>query len=77
MTRQHFKALASELNSIRPASIGIPGSKEREAFIQWTHAVEAVGNVCRQFNSRFNADRFRDACGWTETASQQDQRQVA
>ena len=66
MTRKHFRAMAAELNTIRPAKIGAAGTVEREAFIQWTHAVEAMVNVGRMFNSRFSADRFREACGWTD-----------
>jgi hypothetical protein len=64
MTRKHFKALAEQLRTIKPASIGEPKTIERERFIMWTYAVEAVASAARQFNDRFNADRFKDACGW-------------
>ena len=64
MTRRHFKALAEQLRTIKPASIGEPKTIERERFAMWTLAVEAAIETCRQFNARFNADKFRDACGW-------------
>lgn len=57
MTRRHFKALAEQLRTIKPAN------DDRERFAMWTRAVDAAIATCRQFNARFNADRFRTACG--------------
>jgi len=57
MSRKHFKALAEELRTIKPQTT------QRERFAMWLIAVDAACATCRQFNARFNADRFRTACG--------------
>ena len=57
MTRKHFKAIAEQLRTIKPQTT------EREQLAMWQRAVDAACVACRQFNPRFNADRFRTACG--------------
>lgn len=57
MTRKHFIALAEALKAARPSIIRPEEEKG------WRKAVEAVASAARQFNPRFNPDRFRDACG--------------
>lgn len=51
MTRKHFEALAE---SIRFMELDY-GTKR--------HVAEHVANVCKQFNSGFERQRFLEACG--------------
>ena len=50
MSRKHFIALASAIAAIE-------NKKARRA------AAEKIAAACRQFNPRFNLDRFLRACG--------------
>lgn len=58
MTRQHFQALATALESNRPGENWDANKK-----VQWNLDVKAVAGACRQFNTGFKADRFYAACG--------------
>jgi len=50
MTKKHFRAFADAI-----ANIDDRTERERVASL--------VANVCRQFNSRFDRERFLRACG--------------
>lgn len=58
MTSKHFRALAVALNSTRPDP-----TFDSRVLLQWNADMLAVANVCRSANSRFDAQRFIDACG--------------
>lgn len=57
MSRKHFVALAQQLRNVKPST------DEREQFAQWVRAVDAISAAARHFNPRFDANRFRVACG--------------
>jgi hypothetical protein len=50
MSRKHFVALAAAIAAIE--------NKKARCI-----AAERVADACRQFNSRFNRERFLRACG--------------
>jgi len=47
MSKQHFRALAAALNDVKPADN--TGDLE-----QWRATCDAIAEVCRQFNHRFD-----------------------
>jgi hypothetical protein len=54
---KHFEALAQALHRQQPA----PHWDANER-VQWALDVEAVADVCGQFNERFDRQRFVEAC---------------
>lgn len=58
MSRKHFQAIANELKYIKPdPDDGI------HVMAQWRVTVTVMADVCSQFNSAFDRQRFLDACG--------------
>lgn len=55
MQKRHFEALALQLKYERP-----PSQSAAKSY-QWEKDVKAVARAC--FNSKFNKDRFIEACG--------------
>ena len=55
MTRQHFRALAEALASVRP-------SEQHVQRAQWEIDVLAISAVCEESNPAFDRLRFFDAC---------------
>ena len=65
MSRKHFIAIAEKLEWITPCKVAQPtGYKHR--MIMWRTSVEAMAEVCQEFNGSFDRDRFYDACGYPE-----------
>jgi hypothetical protein len=60
MTRKHFQAIAHALKINEPNANSEHYEREAELF---KNIVLAIAGTCRQFNSRFSADRFQRACG--------------
>jgi hypothetical protein len=56
LTRQHFRAFADSLASIRPP----PNTGEHQ---QWVMDMRSVARTCRRFNPSFDGYRFQIACG--------------
>lgn len=57
MTKKNFKELAYNLHSSKP-----DGSSQIECR-QWELDILAVAKVCKQFNPKFDNDKFLSACG--------------
>jgi len=53
MTKRHFKALAEALKNV-------PRNSDTEENVWWK-TVQAVAQVCFQFNERFDEERFYEA----------------
>lgn len=61
MSKKHFEALAETLKAVKPEpSFGFGD----DATKQWKRDVEAVADRLASFNTRFNRERFLEACGY-------------
>jgi len=58
MSKKHFKEFAETLKHARP--------DHPEALKTWKRITEDIARDCRQFNPRFDRERFLDACGYYE-----------
>ena len=58
MTRKDYVALACALRA------ALPDSASALEVLQWRADCDAVARVCALDNSRFDRDRFMDACGF-------------
>lgn len=72
MTKQHFIAAADQVNSIRDGcwsneppkwALPSPASFYTSSFERAVWTAEAYILLFKQFNPRFDADRFLRACG--------------
>lgn len=61
MSRKDFELIARTLREVRPDEKGLPARLEL-----WRETVEAFAKALPAVNARFNADRFKRACGLTE-----------
>lgn len=57
MIRKHFKALAEALRFERPGKFWDPNK-----VVQWKLDCKAIGETCKRFNSRFDYNKFIEAC---------------
>jgi hypothetical protein len=64
MTRKHFEAIAHALKINEPNANN--ENYECEAALFKTIVI-AIGGTCKGFNSHFNTDRFKRACGLDST----------
>jgi hypothetical protein len=64
MTKQHFAALAEAMKAEKPAA-----HWNANKMVQWELDVKALAQVCARFNSRFDYDRFVEACGLNKVAA--------
>ena len=55
MTKKHYIALAYALKAVRPSPTY--GSNKH---MQWERDLNAIADVCAQFNQRFNRDLWVD-----------------
>lgn len=58
MIKKHFKKLAEELYSTKPAGA------EHNRLSQWENDIYAVARFFKDENAAFNEDRFLTACGF-------------
>lgn len=66
MTEKHFKALAEELLNSKPPKYESLAEGWSQAYYQWRYDVEAIIDVCKQFNGKFDEEKFKRACGMEE-----------
>lgn len=69
MQKRHFQALAAGLLEQRPHPIvwGEPESAGfKTALAMWRACVDAVADVCKKENGRFDRERFLLACGLSD-----------
>jgi hypothetical protein len=69
MTKTHFIALASALRSERPCSLAEYPYKPdsvKGAYDEWGTVSLAIMDVCKQFNPRFDREKFSSAIGMGE-----------
>ena len=57
MTRKHFIALAEVLQKLRPTEIDGPKS-----YGNWMRCVDAIADVCKANNDRFDYHKFIERC---------------
>ena len=55
MTRKHFNDIAQRLAEVMPA-------EKTKQWDGWFGAVCAIADSCQKFNSRFDRNKFLDAC---------------
>lgn len=58
MTRKHFEAIAAFLRGMKPGRDAL-----NSAWRTWEDTVNGFVALCAQSNPRFDAHRFRLACG--------------
>ena len=63
LTKKHFEALARALKSVKPLKPSGPKDPLCAAWLQWLDSVDVIVGVCKEFNSKFDAARFFEACG--------------
>ncbi len=56
MTFKHYQALADALLAVRPYDKGV-------TYIHWVRTVQAIADVCTEFNGMFDRGRFEYAAG--------------
>lgn len=59
MTRKHFEAFADAMAAVRPT---VNDSHDWYMRQQWIRDVQAVAHVLALSNSRFDRERFVNAC---------------
>lgn len=63
MTRKHFEEIALHLYNLRPIALSDAGKAQ---LCQWRAHVEVMAAFCTLQNTRFDRDRFMEACGYEE-----------
>jgi len=58
MTKKHFIAIAEALNKMAPSDIG-----NGDAYLEWRVCINTLCAEFKRINPRFDADKFRLACG--------------
>ena len=64
MSKKDYNLLATALTQAKPSSGNLDHDIWMNRLRQWEECVHAVSNALALDNSRFEGDRFFDACGW-------------
>jgi len=67
MTRKDYALIAQAMRDIRPPKpFALSDEAEREVRLQWNSSVESLAVSLQLDNPRFDAGKFRDACGYND-----------